>query len=45
VDVCTLVGFGGGQFQHEVEAEVVGAADPVQEVRVAPMMVFSRCWP
>ena len=29
--VGALVGFGGEQVQHEVEAQVVGAADLVQE--------------
>jgi hypothetical protein len=27
LDVGALVGFGGEQLQHEVEADVVGAAD------------------
>src|ERR1039457_2314168 len=31
LDVGALVGFGGEQLQHEVEADVVGAADLIQE--------------
>jgi hypothetical protein len=30
LEVGVLVGFGGEQAQHEVEAQVVGAADLVQ---------------
>jgi hypothetical protein len=31
LEVGALVGFGGKQVQHEVEAQVVGAADLIQE--------------
>ncbi|MGO9726948.1 MAG: hypothetical protein ACLPN6_16610 [Streptosporangiaceae bacterium] len=37
--------FGAGQFKREVEAEVVGAADPVPEVLVGADDDVSRCGP
>ena len=45
LEVGALAGFGGEQVQHEVEAQVVGAADLVQERLVGADDGVSRCRP